>query len=357
MNGKSDAQTTMVGTVPVEERDALDLDALTRWMRANVAGFEGPIGYAKFAGGQSNPTYRLETPGCAYVLRRKPFGPILPSAHAVDREYRVIAGLHPTGFPVPRPYGLCEDEQVLGAAFYVMEMVSGRTIWDGSMPGMTAAGRTAHYEAMVDTLAALHNTDHVAAGLSEYGKPGNYFERQVSRWTRQYKAAETERIEAVERLIKWLPKTTPAQKRTSIVHGDYRIDNMIFASDAPRVIAVLDWELSTLGDPLADFSYMLMSWVTEPEGRSGVLGMTGPETGIPTIAEVVERYCSATGRDELPDLDWYFAYNLFRLTGIVQGIKKRVLDGTASSAQAEQASSRVGALAEAAWGFAVKAGA
>ncbi len=347
----------MVGTIAVGDKDRLDLDALGAWMTANVPGFTGPLTYAKFAGGQSNPTYRLNTPDRAYVLRRKPFGPILPSAHAVDREYRVIAGLHPTGFPVPRPYGLCEDPGVIGAAFYVMEMVEGRTIWDGAMPGAKPAERTAHYEAMVDTLAALHTTDYAAAGLGDYGKPGNYFERQVGRWTKQYRAAETERMESVERLIEWLPRTLPEQTRTSIVHGDYRIDNMIFAPAEPKVIAVLDWELSTLGDPLADFSYLLMSWVTEPEGRSGVLGMTGPETGIPTIEQVVERYCTATGRDGVPDLNWYFAYNLFRLTGIVQGIKKRIIDGTASSAQAEKTVARIHGLADAAWGFAVKAGA
>jgi aminoglycoside phosphotransferase (APT) family kinase protein len=353
----SDAASTMVGTIAVGEKDRLDLDRLTAWMDTNVDGFAGPLTYAKFAGGQSNPTYRLDTPGRAYVLRRKPFGPILPSAHAVDREYTVIAGLHPTGFPVPRPYGLCEDPGVIGAAFYVMEMVEGRTIWDGSMPGATRADRRAHYDAMVDTLAALHNTDHVAAGLGAYGKPGNYFERQVGRWTKQYRAAETERMDSVERLIDWLPRTLPEQTRTSIVHGDYRIDNMIFAPAEPRVIAVLDWELSTLGDPLADFSYLLMSWVTEPEGRSGVLGMTGDETGIPTIEQVVERYCAATGRDGVPDLNWYFAYNLFRLTGIVQGIKRRIIDGTASSAQAEKTVAKIHGLADAAWGFAVKAGA
>ena len=353
----SDAASTMVGTIAVGEKDRLDLDRLTAWMDTNVDGFAGPLTYAKFAGGQSNPTYRLDTPGRAYVLRRKPFGPILPSAHAVDREYTVIAGLHPTGFPVPRPYGLCEDPGVIGAAFYVMEMVEGRTIWDGSMPGATRADRRAHYDAMVDTLAALHNTDHVAAGLGAYGKPGNYFERQVGRWTKQYRAAETERMDSVERLIGWLPRTLPEQTRTSIVHGDYRIDNMIFAPAEPRVIAVLDWELSTLGDPLADFSYLLMSWVTEPEGRSGVLGMTGDETGIPTIEQVVERYCAATGRDGVPDLNWYFAYNLFRLTGIVQGIKRRIIDGTASSAQAEKTVAKIHGLADAAWGFAVKAGA
>ncbi len=353
----STASAGMEGTIAVGERDRIDLDRLGEWMRGAVDGFAGPLAYAKFAGGQSNPTYRLDTPDKAYVLRRKPFGPILPSAHAVDREYRVIAGLHPTGFPVPRPYGLCEDPAVIGSAFYVMELVEGRTIWDGAMPGLTPDSRRAHYEAMVDTLAALHTTDYAAAGLETYGKPGNYFERQVARWTKQYRAAETERMDSVERLIDWLPRTLPDQTATSIVHGDYRVDNMIFATDSPRVIAVLDWELSTLGDPLADFSYFLMSWVTEPEGRSGVLGLTGPETGIPTVEAVVDRYCAATGRDGVPDLNWYFAYNLFRLTGIVQGIKRRIIDGTASSAQAEQTVARIHGLADAAWGFAVKAGA
>jgi aminoglycoside phosphotransferase (APT) family kinase protein len=353
----SDADQSMSGTIAVEEKDRIDLDRLSAWMRTHVDGFDGPLSYAKFAGGQSNPTYLLDTPARSYVLRRKPFGPILPSAHAVDREYRVIAGLHPTGFPVPRPYGLCEDAEVIGSAFYVMEMVEGRTIWDGSMPDLLPAERTAHYHEMVDTLARLHNTDYAAAGLGEYGKPGNYFERQVARWTKQYRAAETERMEPVERLIEWLPRTVPEQTRTSIVHGDYRVDNMIFAPGSPQVIAVLDWELSTLGDPLADFAYMLMSWVTVPEGRSGVMGLTGPETGIPTIEEVTARYCAATGRDGVPDLNWYFAYNLFRLTGIVQGIKKRIQIGTASSAQAERSVARIDALAEAAWGFAVKAGA
>jgi len=347
----------MNATVTVEARDALDLDRLAEWMIANVDGFAGPISYVKFAGGQSNPTYRLDTPGRSYVLRRKPFGPILPSAHAVDREYRVIAGLHPTGFPVPRPYGLCEDPEVLGAAFYVMEMVEGRTIWDGAMPGASPVDRRAHYDAMIDMLAGLHNLDYAVAGLETYGKPGNYFGRQVARWTKQYRASETETMPAVERLIEWLPATLPAQTRTSIVHGDFRIDNMIFAPAAPKVAAVLDWELSTLGDPLADFSYLLMNWVTEPEGRSGVKGLAGEGSGIPTIEQVVARYSAATGRDGMPQLDWYFAYNLFRLTGIVQGIKKRILEGTASSAQAAATAARVYGLAEAAWGFAEQTGA
>ncbi len=345
----------MEGVVDVAAKDRIDLDRLAEWMSTDVDGFQGPLAYAKFAGGQSNPTYRLDTPSRVYVLRRKPFGPILPSAHAVEREYRVIAGLHPTGFPVPQPFGLCEDATVIGSAFYVMEMVEGRTIWDGAMPDLTPPARRAHYDAMVDTLAALHATDFAAAGLGDYGKPGNYFERQVARWTKQYRAAETEHMPSVEKLIGWLPRTLPEQTRTAIVHGDYRVDNMIFSAGEPRVIAVLDWELSTLGDPLADFSYFLMNWVTEPEGRSGVMGLAGPETGIPTIEEVVARYCAATGRDGVPQLDWYFAYNLFRLTGIVQGIKRRIIDGNASSAKAEETAARVYGLADAAWGFAEKA--
>ena len=347
----------MSDTVIPEGKDRLDVPALTAWMAAKVAGFAGPLTYAKFAGGQSNPTYRIDAASGAYVLRRKPYGPLLPSAHAVDREYRLIAGLHPTGFPVARPYGLCTDESVIGAMFYVMGLADGRNLWDGTLPDYAPAERTGIYNAMCDTLADLHNTDYVTAGLGDYGKPGNYFERQVSRWTKQYRASETETMPEVERLIAWLPATLPEQTRTSIVHGDYRIDNMIFAHDAPRVIAVLDWELSTLGDPLADFSYFLMSWVTQPEGRSGVMGRDGADTGIPTLDDMVARYCARTGRDGVPDLNWYFAYNLFRLTGIVQGIKKRIIDGTASSAQAEKTVAKIHGLADAAWGFAVKAGA
>lgn len=342
----------------VAERDRLDTDKLSAWMEANVPGFAGPLTYAKFAGGQSNPTYKLMTPGRNYVLRRKPMGELLPSAHQVDREYRVMKALNGTGFPAPEQFGLCEDDSVIGSAFYVMDMVDGRTIWDGSFPGMTAEQRRDHYHAMIDTLAALHNVDHEAIGLGDFGRPGNYFERQVSRWTKQYRGAETEHMPAMERLIEWLPKTIPEQTRTAIVHGDYRCDNMKFAPGLePRVAAVLDWELCTTGDPLADLSYFLISWVTEPEGRSGVMGLTGPETGIPTVDEVVARYCEKTGRDGLPDLNWLLAFNLFRLASIVQGIRKRFLIGTASSANAEATSARVPMLADAAWDFAVKAGA
>ncbi|WP_414901558.1 phosphotransferase family protein [Sphingomonas flavalba] len=347
----------MSDTIPVAERDRLDIGRLERWMAANIAGFSGPLTLAKFKGGQSNPTYRVDTPGGAYVLRRQPFGPLLPSAHAVDREYRVIAALHPTGFPVARPYGLCTDPAVIGSLFYVMGLAEGRNLWDGSLPGCAPDERHGLYDAMIDTLARLHTVDPAAVGLGDYGRPGNYFERQVARWTKQYRASETETVPEVDRLIAWLPATVPPQDRVSIVHGDYRLDNLIFAADEPRVVAVLDWELSTLGDPLADFSYLLMNWVTEPEGRSGLAGLDLPALGIPTLEAAAERYCAATGRSALPDLNWYFSYNLFRLTGIVQGIKKRIVDGNASSAEAEATAARLPALAQAAWHFAERAGA
>ena len=352
-----DAQTLFSGVVKAEGADVLNEANLTAWMQDNVAGFEGPIEVFKFAGGQSNPTYRINATSGSYVLRRKPFGQLLPSAHAVDREFKVINGLYPTGFPVARPYGLCTDESVIGSWFYIMAMVEGRTIWDGAMPGATPEFRRQTYFAMIDTLAALHNTDVAAAGLSDYGKPGNYFGRQVDRWTKQYRLSETEQMPVMERLIEWLPATLPEQTRTSVVHGDYRIDNMIFAADSPQVVAVLDWELSTLGDPLADFTYVAMAWVTDNAGRSGVQDLDRKALGIPELDEAVARYCQAAGRDGVPDMNWYFAYNFFRLAGIIQGIKKRVIDGTANSAHAKEMSERVSPLAEAAWAFAVKAGA
>jgi aminoglycoside phosphotransferase (APT) family kinase protein len=352
-----DAQAAFSGTKKPEGADVLDDVKLSAWMVDNVAGFSSPIEVMKFAGGQSNPTYRINAQSGSYVLRRKPFGALLPSAHAVDREYRVIAGLHPTGFPVAQPYGLCIDDGVIGSMFYIMGMVEGRTIWDGAMPGSNPTERRAVYEAMVDTLAALHNTDVAAAGLSEFGKPGNYFGRQVERWTKQYRYSETEVMPAMERLIAWLPTTLPEQTRTSVVHGDFRIDNLIYDSTAPRVAAVLDWELSTLGDPLADFTYLCMAWVTDNGGRSGVQDLDRTALGIPELEEIITRYCAATGRDSVPDMNWYFAYNFFRLTGIIQGIKKRVLDGTASSAHAQDMAAKVGSLADQALHFAIKAGA
>ncbi len=356
MSAAIDANEAFVGTVEPEGADRLDEVRLTEWMEANVEGFEGPLHLTKFKGGQSNPTYKVEAKSQNYVLRRKPFGPLLPSAHAVDREYKVQNGLNKAGFPAARQYGLCTDESVVGSWFYVMDMVDGTTIWDGSMPGATPDYRRQTYMAMVDTLAQLHAVDVEAAGLGDFGKPGNYFGRQIDRWTKQYKLSETELMPDMEQLIEWLPATLPAQTRTSVVHGDYRIDNMIWSRTEPKVLAVLDWELSTLGDPLGDFSYVCMAWVTENGGRSGVQNLDRKALGIPELEEVVERYSQATGLESMPNMDWLFAYNFFRLAGIMQGIKKRVIDGTASSSHAKAMSERVQPLVDRAVEFARRAG-
>lgn len=341
------------GTKPVAESHRFDEAALDRWMKANVAGYSGPLEVRQFKGGQSNPTYQLITPAKKYVLRRKPPGKLLPSAHAVDREYRVITALGTTGFPVAKTYGLCTDDAVVGTWFYIMDMVEGRILWDQSLPQYEPAERRAIFRAKIKTLADLHNTDYVAIGLEDFGKPGNYMGRQVDRWTKQYKASETQHIPEIERLIEWLPSTLPAQERTSIVHGDYRLDNMIFHATEPRVVAVLDWELSTLGEPLADFTYFLMNWINGSVSQIPDL----KAHGIPTLEEAVDYYCELTGRAGLPDLNWYFAYNTFRLAGIVQGILGRVRDGTANHPEAANMGPRVLALAEAGWRFAQKAGA
>ncbi|ANU08410.1 phosphotransferase family protein [Paraurantiacibacter namhicola] len=336
----------------------LDGPRLLEWLKDSLPSGSGDLSLEKFPGGQSNPTYRLSYGGTNYVLRRKPFGPILPSAHAVEREYRLISGLHPMGLPVAKPYSLCEDDEVIGSAFYVMELVEGRTFWDGALPELPREDRGPAYLAMVDALARLHAVDPAEAGLGDYGAPGNYFERQVARWTKQYRAAQTEELEEVERLIAWLPDTVPQQDRTSIIHGDYRIDNLIYAPDAPTVSAVLDWELSTLGDPLADFTYLAMNWALPRTGRNAQLGgLDLAELGIPSLEEVTERYCAATGRSGVPDMNWYFAYNLFRLVGILQGIRKRIIDGNASGKDAHSKAALVEPLAAAAWDFARKAGA
>lgn len=341
------------GTKEVAESHRFDEATLARWMEANVEGYVGPLEVRQFKGGQSNPTYQLVTPTKKYVMRRKPPGKLLPSAHAVDREFKVISALYPTGFPVARPYGLCTDESVIGTMFYVMDMVEGRILWDQTLPQYQPAERRAIYMAKLKTLADLHNTDYQAIGLGDYGKPGNYMGRQVDRWTKQYRASETVKLDDMERLIEWLPSSLPNQDRTSIVHGDYRLDNMVLHPTEPRVIAVLDWELSTLGDPLADFTYLLMNWTT------GLIAQVPDLTahGIPTVQEYVDEYCRLTGRSGLPELNWFFAYNAFRLAGILQGIVGRVRDGTANSPQAAEQAARVPGLAKAAWEFAKKAGA
>ena len=336
--------------------DEIDEAALGRWLEANVEGFTGPFELRKFASGQSNPTYRIMAASGEYVLRRKPFGQLLPSAHAVDREYRLIAALYPLDFPVPEPLALCDDPEVIGAIFYLMELVRGRSYADGALPDFDPATRRRMYDQLVDTLADLHTIDPDRAGLGDFGKPGNYFERQVMRWTRQYRDSQTDYVPEMERLIAFLPETVPEQSRTAIVHGDYRIDNVLFDGDG-TLSAVLDWELATLGDPLADFSYFAMQWVMPADGGAGLAGLDLRALRIPTLRDIVERYSERSGVPVAVQLDWYFAYNLFRLAGIVQGIKKRVIDGTASHAAAAEMAKRVPMLAQAAWRFAERAGA
>ena len=350
-----DFEKEMVGTVEVEDRDRLDEAALSAWFEANVEGYSGPISYTKFKGGQSNPTYRIDTPEKSYVLRRQPFGKLLPSAHAVDREYAAMTALYPTGFPVPRTYGLCEDPEVLGSKFFVMSLADGRNLWNGALPDYSNEDRREIYNAMIDTMADLHTKKPEEIGLGEFGKPTDYCARQIARWTSQYKLSETERMPQMERLIEWLPETVPPQHESSVVHGDYRLDNMIFHKTENRVIAVLDWELSTLGDPIADFAYLMLNWFNPADGRAGLFGIDIAALNIPSVEEAVERYVTRTGYP-VPPMDWYFAFNLFRLAGIMQGIKKRVIDGTASSAHAKQMSDRVQPLVENAFNFAKRAG-
>ena len=356
---------SFTGTRPVSEQHAFDTAALQAWLQRALPGFAGRLHVEQFKGGQSNPTFKLITPAAAYVMRCKP-GPVaklLPSAHAVEREYRVMAALAGRGVPVPQMLALCEDESVIGRAFYVMSMVEGRVLWDQSLPGLGRAERGAIYDEMNRVIAALHTVDVVAAGLSGYGKPGNYFERQIGRWGKQYMASITQPIEAMHRLMAWLPAHMPAsaldQSKVSVVHGDYRLDNLVFHPSEPHVLAVLDWELSTLGHPLADFSYHCMAWHIPPGAFRGIGGLDHAALGIPHEADYVARYCERTGLATPESLatDWnfYLAYNLFRMAAILQGIAKRVEDGTAASAQARQAGAGARPLAELGWSFAQRA--
>lgn len=347
----------MMGTKPVSERQRFDVEALGTYLRAHIPGFpEGPVSVEQFKGGQSNPTFKLSAGGQSFVLRTKP-GPaakLLPSAHAIDREYRVMDALQKAGFPAPRQLLLCTDESVIGRAFFVMEFIEGRVLWDQSLPGMTPAERAAIYDELNRVIAQLHTIDYAAVGLADYGKPGNYFGRQIERWTRQYQASATETIEAMDKLIEWLPQHIPAGEATSIVHGDFRMDNMIFHPTEPRILAVLDWELSTLGHPLADFSYHCMSWHIKPGQFRGIAGLNLEELGIPSQEQYIATYCARTGATIRPeDFNFYLAYNMFRLAGIMQGIMKRYVDGTASSAQALQNGKAARPMAEMGWQYAL----
>ena len=347
------------GTIQVRNAHRFDVDALEKWMEREVPGFTGPLCVEQFKGGQSNPTYKLIGPKRTYVLRRKPPGKLLPGAHAVDREYRVIAALGRVGFPVAAAYGLCLDERVIGTPFYVMEMVEGRIFWEADLPEVPQGDRPAYFDAMNATMAQLHSIDPEAVGLGDYGKPGNYFERQIGRWSKQYLGdVEAGRTAAMDRLVEWLPANIPpGEEQARITHGDFRCDNMIFHSVEPRVIAVLDWELSTLGHPLADFSYHLMMYRMPAGPTTGLAGRDLGALNIPSEADYVAAYCRRTGRDGIPHLDFYIAFNMFRLAAIVHGIKGRVARGTASSAHAEAMAASLEPLAELAWEQAVKAGA
>ena len=350
------------GTKPVAGGHAFDIAALQAHLERELPGFRGPLVVEQFKGGQSNPTYKLLSPGGAYVMRSKP-GPaakLLPSAHAVEREFRVMHALAGSGVPVPHMHLLCTDEAVIGRAFYVMEFVDGRVLWDQSLPGMTPAGRGAVYDEMNRVIAALHSVGVRAAGLADYGKPGSYFERQIARWSKQYLASITEPIDEMDRLIDWLPARLPASARddsqVAVVHGDYRLDNLVFDPAEPRIVAVLDWELSTLGHPLADFSYHCMAWHIPSGVFRGIGELDLAALGIPAERDYVRRYCERTGRGDpdavMADWNFYLAYNLFRLASITQGIARRVVDGTAASEQARATGAATRPLAQMAWRFA-----
>lgn len=344
-----------MGTKPVAERQKVDLGALSDYMHKHVAGFSGDLQIQQFKGGQSNPTFMLTAGSQRYVLRTKPApaSKLLPSAHAIEREFRVMDALSKAGFPAAHQYALCEDEEVIGRAFYIMEFMDGRVLWDQSMPDMSNAERAAHYDEMNRVIAQLHTIDYKAIGLETYGKPGNYFGRQIDRWTRQYKASETEHIPAMEHLIEWLPQHIPAGEQTTIVHGDYRLDNMIFHPTEPRILAVLDWELSTLGHPLADFSYHCMSWHIVPGLFRGIAGLDLKSLGIPSEEDYLAKYSERTGiAIHKEDFRFYLAYNMFRMAGILQGIMKRYQDGTASSEQALKSGQAAKPMAIMGWQYA-----
>ena len=351
MNDPLDRRFT--GTAPVQARHAFDPAALQAYMARHVDRAIGTLGISQFRGGQSNPTFLVEGNGRRYVVRRKPPGELLPSAHAVDREYRVMRALQHTGVPVPRVHALCEDEQVIGSAFYVMEFVDGRVLWDPALPDLPPADRAQVYAEMNRVLAALHDVDVAAVGMADFGRPGNYIARQVARWTKQYRAAETERIEPMERLIEWLPAHVPAPTGASLVHGDYRLDNLVFAHDAPRLIAVLDWELSTVGDPIADFAYHCMAWHLAPSlrGLGPLDAVQLAALNLPGEDDYVAAYCHRRGLPPVPAGDWrfYMAFNLFRAAGIAQGIMGRALAGNASSPHALEAGRQAVQLATLGW--------
>ncbi len=341
------------GTMDVRPQHQIDAAALDAYMRGHVADYAGPLEIRQFKGGQSNPTYQLITPAQKYVLRRKPPGTLLAGAHAVEREYKVITALgRNTDVPVAKTFALCEDDNVIGTAFYIMACVDGRVFWDTSFPDQPREDRPRYFEAMNDALARLHTVDYAAIGLADYGRPGNYFARQIARWTKQYQEdSQAGRFAAMDRLAEWLPAHIPAGDESSIVHGDFRCDNMIFHPTEPRVLAILDWELSTIGHPLADFTYHLMMYRMPPVATTGLLGQDLAALNIPTEDAYVRAYCARTGRDgiDAKTLDFCLAYNMFRLAAILHGIRGRFIRGTAASDHAKAMSEAVEPLANLAW--------
>lgn len=338
------------GTMPVRDSVAIDATRLAAWMTDNVEGFAGPLQVEEFKGGQSNPTYKLVSPGQNYVLRRKPPGRLLRGAHAVEREARVMSALAGTGFPVPRVYGLCEDETVIGTAFFVMAMVEGRIFWDAALAEVPRDERRASFDAMVATLAQLHSIVPASVGLSDYGRPGSYLERQIAIWSRQYvEDTDAGRDANMDRLVEWLPENIPDGDETAIVHGDFRCDNLIFHPTEPRILAVLDWELSTLGHPLSDFAYHAMMYRMPARISAGLAGLDLVALGIPSEEEYIRAYCRLTGRSGIPDYDFYIAFNFFRIAAILHGIKGRVARGNAASSHAEERIRMLPELAALAW--------
>jgi aminoglycoside phosphotransferase (APT) family kinase protein len=341
---------------PAGASDRIDLARLDRWLADNVEGFRGPARLEKFTAGQSNPTFRIDSPSGTYVLRRKPLGAILPSAHAVDREFRVQRALHGSGVPVVKVHAYCDDATIVGSAFYVMDFLAGRIFWDPRLPELAREERTALFDSMNATIAALHSVDPEAVGLGDYGRPGNFVARQVARWTKQYRASETETIPAMDRLIEWLPQNLPPEAGHAIVHGDFRLDNLMIHPTEPRVVAILDWELSTLGDSVADFAYHTLAWHIAPDLFRGLAGVDFAALGIPDEAAYVAAYCRRTGRQRIDHWEFYLAFSMFRITAILQGIAKRAIDGNASSAEAAEVGRKARPMAEIGWEIARSAG-
>jgi aminoglycoside phosphotransferase (APT) family kinase protein len=342
-------QFSVPTTRPVAAHHRFDIEGLADYLRVQGRAFRGELRIEQFAGGQSNPTYLVTAGADRYVLRRKPPGTLLPSAHAVDREYKIMRALADSGVPVPKVFALCEDPSIIGTAFFLMEYVEGRVFWDPALPGVEPAERRNIYDELNRVIAALHAVDHTAVGLTDYGRPGNYLARQIDRWTRQYRAAATEPMQAMERLIEWLPAHVPPSDETAVVHGDYRIDNVILHPTEPRILAVLDWELSTLGHPLADFAYHVMTWRVTADEFRGIKGADLARLGIPDEAAYVEAYCRHTGRTAISDWDYYLAFNMFRMASILQGILARAIQGNATSPQALATGQRAKPMAEAGW--------